>query len=101
VFASETDLVGQAFPLQATGRKHLELWEDAMSDLEWIRCTSLRDKGYFDETELHDTWCRIVMEFSHLKLTYPSDKLIALSGVAQVISNASGGPLMYLAGLWS
>jgi hypothetical protein len=91
---------GQAWPLQATGRKHMELWEDPISDLEWIRSVNLRDRGYIQADELHDIWFKLIGSYSPLKMTYSSDKLVALSGVAEVVYGAQDFCHGYLAGLW-
>lgn len=95
IFASETDMDSQAYPLQLTGRYHHALWDNPRSSLEWVRH---QDWGYLDTTELHDIWFEIVTQYSTLQMAKPEDKLVALSGVAQVIANA--GPHRYLGGLW-
>ncbi|KAF2176880.1 HET-domain-containing protein [Zopfia rhizophila CBS 207.26] len=45
------------------------------------------------------TWAAIVRDFSDRNLTQPSDKLVALSGVASMMSQHFGSA-RYLAGLW-
>jgi len=88
----------QPWPLQPTGRKHRELWEDPLSDLEWLRCTKLRDRDFVQKDELHDTWCQIVAAYTPLKMTKPGDKLVALGGVARVVQDVVVRG--YVAGLW-
>ena len=44
-------------------------------------------------------WANIVREYSWRNLTFPSDKLPALSGLARYLSNTRPGDV-YLAGLW-
>ena len=46
-------------------------------------------------------WCRIIQEYSFCRLTVPTDKLIALSGIAKVVSSmAYRGSHGYYAGIW-
>jgi hypothetical protein len=49
-------------------------------------------------SELFECWARIVWRYSSLELTYPGDKLAAISGVAIVLQEITG--VKYLAGLW-
>lgn len=51
-----------------------------------------------DINELHDVWFDVVKLYSPLNMTKVSDKLVALSGVAQIIASRSAH--RYLAGLW-
>ncbi|RYP80892.1 hypothetical protein DL770_006050 [Monosporascus sp. CRB-9-2] len=53
----------------------------------------------FDVNNLLMDYYDMVVEFSYRKFTYDSDKLPALSGLAQRIHKVLGGE--YLAGLWS
>ncbi|RYP40070.1 hypothetical protein DL766_000094 [Monosporascus sp. MC13-8B] len=53
----------------------------------------------FDVNRLLTDYYEMVMSFSYRKFTYDSDKLPALSGIAQRIHKVLGGE--YLAGLWS
>lgn len=50
------------------------------------------------DLNLTEAWYEIVMEFSNRLLTYPSDKLPALAGMAQEFSKVKLGH--YVAGLW-
>jgi hypothetical protein len=52
----------------------------------------------FDRLQIYNEWYRIVLEYSKRGLTYPKDKLPALSGVAQKLADYLGD--RYLAGLW-
>jgi hypothetical protein len=52
----------------------------------------------FDRLQVYSEWYRIVLEYSQRGLTYPKDKLPALSGVAQKLADYLGD--RYLAGLW-
>jgi hypothetical protein len=47
---------------------------------------------------VHKLWFEVVRYYSQGKLTKPSDKLVALSGVAERVQEAT--KLRYLAGLW-
>lgn len=46
----------------------------------------------------HDYWREIVIQFTSRSLTYQTDTLPALSGLARVFEAASGDT--YLAGIW-
>ncbi|KAK2472566.1 hypothetical protein H9L39_16446 [Fusarium oxysporum f. sp. albedinis] len=50
------------------------------------------------DTKLDLLWREMVIQYSHLRLTYSSDKLPALSGLAEAIRRKTGHE--YLAGLW-
>jgi hypothetical protein len=45
-----------------------------------------------------DNWYRIVMAYASTSLTKCTDKLVAISGVAQLVQSISGGE--YIAGMW-
>lgn len=63
------------------------VWESGLE-----RCVTLSDR---DE---HSNWYRTVELFSSFRLTVPSDRLIALNGLARISAKAFGGN--YAAGLW-
>ena len=46
----------------------------------------------------HDFWNRIVVEYSKCDLTYESDKLVALAGIARQVQLVTGDD--YVAGMW-
>lgn len=52
----------------------------------------------FDATDAFAVWHRVVNEYSRRRLTFASDKLPALAGIASKLSSISGS--RYLAGLW-
>ncbi|WQF82230.1 Putative heterokaryon incompatibility [Colletotrichum destructivum] len=49
-------------------------------------------------SDLFVTWTRVVRKYSALKLTFPQDRLAAISGVAIELQESTGA--QYLAGLW-
>lgn len=49
-------------------------------------------------TDVFNFWMQVVSEYSLLDLTWESDRLVALGGVARKIQQATG--FTYLAGLW-
>lgn len=59
-----------------------------------IRKTPVRNL----DTKLDLLWREMVIQYSHLRLTYSSDKLPALSGLAEAIRKKTRQ--QYLAGLW-
>ena len=68
--------------------------------LRYPRSYALVVKGAAaDRKALLAEYYDLVRDFNSRKLTVPSDKLSAFSGVAQRVHGASGGH--YLAGLWS
>lgn len=52
-----------------------------------------------------ELWARVVEMYSKMRLLYAKDKLIALSGIAELMSTQILGtktkPVMYVAGLWN
>jgi hypothetical protein len=61
----------------------------------------LAGKGFFDQHDpTGNAWMTIVTEYSHRKLTKQTDKLIAMSGLAQTIMNSVESDTTYLAGIW-
>ncbi|KAK3934081.1 heterokaryon incompatibility protein-domain-containing protein [Diplogelasinospora grovesii] len=57
-------------------------------------------KDSSDPRSMNDTWRRLVREYVELDLTYASDRLPALSGMAKHVQQTSGRTGRYLAGLW-
>ena len=55
-------------------------------------------RGHYSPSELSQHWQWVVMQYSRLQLTYPSDILPALSGCAKDIGQRTGDT--YLAGIW-
>ena len=53
-----------------------------------------RELGYYK------AWSFIVTEYTSWKLTNPSDKLVAISGLARCMHAGLGGKVNYAAGLW-
>lgn len=49
-------------------------------------------------TKYYDRWLQIVQSYSHLKLTYNTDRLPALSGIACLVASKTSD--QYVAGLW-
>ncbi|KAG7152023.1 hypothetical protein HYQ46_012149 [Verticillium longisporum] len=50
-------------------------------------------------SDLFNSWTLIIRKYSALKLTFPQDRLAAISGVAIELQRATG--VRYLAGLWN
>jgi hypothetical protein len=51
------------------------------------------------EFNLRKTWRSILERYTGCKLTYASDKLVAISGIARLLAKASGSE--YVAGMWN
>lgn len=43
-------------------------------------------------------WTRVINEYARCQLTYPTDKMFAIAGIAQVFAEASGD--VFVAGMW-
>jgi hypothetical protein len=50
------------------------------------------------KNQMHELWRRILFTYTRCSLTYPSDRLVALSGVVKLMENALQDE--YCAGLW-
>ncbi|KAI0552835.1 heterokaryon incompatibility protein-domain-containing protein [Xylaria curta] len=50
------------------------------------------------DSDIHYQWNELVKKYSRCALTYPSDKLFAIAGIAQLFRDATGDE--YVAGLW-
>ena len=48
----------------------------------------------------HTRWWQILQAYSHLELTQPGDKLVAIHGLVRAIEASSGGKLTSVAGHW-
>jgi hypothetical protein len=61
----------------------------------WFGNVSLaRELGYYM------AWSTIVRQYTSCNLTNPSDKLVAISGLARRMHAGIGGTVNYIAGLW-
>ncbi|KIW70258.1 hypothetical protein, variant 2 [Phialophora macrospora] len=49
-------------------------------------------------TRIYETWSKVVETYMECKLSFPEDKLVAISGIAQKVAIATGE--RYVAGLW-
>jgi hypothetical protein len=69
-----------------------------LNNIDSLSCARSLDLKSFQDRQVLDYWYDIVEEFSRLRLSRESDRLIALTGVATVFQDRikSG----YLAGLW-
>ncbi|KAH8881797.1 HET-domain-containing protein, partial [Thozetella sp. PMI_491] len=81
------------------------MWECAGASA--CECTSLEflvtSAGSLSLSQVHDIarhWHDIVEEYVNLELTFHSDRLVALSGIAQEVLRLRPGGEVYLAGLW-
>ncbi|KAF2492957.1 HET-domain-containing protein [Lophium mytilinum] len=55
--------------------------------------------GLREQIEFNQRWYSLVFAYSEGALTYPTDKLVAISGIAELVQDRAQTP--YLAGLWS
>lgn len=51
-----------------------------------------------DRTRMYDSWLQLVQSYSRLELTYTTDRLPALSGIAHLVATKANDT--YVAGLW-
>lgn len=85
-----------SFDLRASD--HQKLLLDPRRDNRAGRKDSQDDESLREVMDISDVWYRAISGFSSRKLTFPEDKLPAISGVATVFSKLSGDE--YVAGLW-
>lgn len=82
-------------------------------DLKYIRGSLAYDTEHFPNTPAMERqfvqskvwtrteqqcWCDLVMHYTHRRMTKPSDRLVALAGIAQALNRKISNE--YLAGLW-
>lgn len=60
-----------------------------------------RDFGKSEALTTVRHWCDVVGRYSNTALSEPRDKLIALSGLAEVIGHRIGHDVVYVAGMWA
>ena len=113
--AAERNQDGKASQKHTSGPiyKHKEdrIFGSSVTTLNWVtELTSARDVRLlafirFEEPDVYrskvqfgKSWYDIIAKYSECLLTKPSDKLIALSAIADRVRQNSG--FMYLAGLW-
>ncbi|KAK5725340.1 hypothetical protein LTR15_003525 [Elasticomyces elasticus] len=63
-----------------------------------ISPTNLEPPRYKYMTPVQHAWCNIIKGYTESDLSYTSDKLVAVAGIAQMISRLT--QCQYLAGLW-
>ncbi|KAI0010047.1 heterokaryon incompatibility protein-domain-containing protein [Xylariaceae sp. FL0662B] len=68
-----------------------------MNDILWDEWESIIDP-FHPSDDIFTHWSNLVEYYSEKELTYPTDKLAAISGLAREIQKIRGGE--YLAGLW-
>jgi hypothetical protein len=86
---STSEMCRQPFPRVMSGSSRKEEWD-------FLRM----DPSANPPIGCHQAWMACVAEFSQCALTFPSDKLVALSGIARVMYEHLGGRDTYFAGLW-
>jgi hypothetical protein len=73
-------------------RAEIRRWDLAISP------TNLKPPRYKYISLIQQKWCDIVKAYTECNLSYTSDKLVAIAGMAQMISRVT--QCQYLAGLW-
>jgi Heterokaryon incompatibility protein (HET) len=92
-------VAAEVHPIFSRGMKPLEkspLKTEDFGDL--IQMTPKWSFGNIPQSLLGDTWHSIVVSYMQCQLTKPEDKLVALSGIAQIFKKTVRTD--YLAGLW-
>ncbi|KAI2468150.1 heterokaryon incompatibility protein-domain-containing protein [Annulohypoxylon bovei var. microspora] len=75
--------------------------EEQSKDLRTFSRPSMAKLSTDDLKSATTTWSRMVEEYSARKLTYETDKLLAISGLARAVHELADGNLgPYVAGLW-
>ncbi|KAF2026567.1 HET-domain-containing protein, partial [Setomelanomma holmii] len=82
---------------------HKSIRTGIMDNEEFFNCprtATEEEQGYsfWDRTK-HQYWCDLVMDYTHRGMTKSKDRLVALAGVAQALSQHTKNE--YRAGLWS
>jgi len=83
----------------SSGVEKLQAWilNPVFMYLEWHE--SARRQGFRDRRRNHfDSWYEVIMDYSRRSLTYPSDTLPAIAGLANVMHQVYD--INYAAGLW-
>ncbi|KAK4888739.1 hypothetical protein LTR27_012386 [Elasticomyces elasticus] len=92
------DLVG----LEAGPLDELHLSSRTRVELQWwdlaISPANLGPPRYKYMSLIQQKWCDIVKAYTECSLSYTSDKLVAIAGMAQMVSDIT--QCQYLAGLW-
>jgi hypothetical protein len=57
-------------------------------------------KGRSSSDQVYDLWYRILRLYTSMELTVDDDRLIAISGIVEVVKEALSSDEKYLAGLW-
>lgn len=73
-------------------------WDESFSrTLDWRKLIETSSFDQFRSSQEHPTtgqiqriWSQLVAYYTHCQLTFPSDKLIAISGLAKIVSEISG-----------
>jgi hypothetical protein len=87
----------EAFPLRTEVPTRPEYVDAAIRNIK----VDLQTENGSQERCLHRCWCSVVRCYSQTELTKPSDRLIALKGIANgMASRFQHSPTDYLAGLW-
>ncbi|KAF4632764.1 hypothetical protein G7Y89_g5364 [Cudoniella acicularis] len=100
-------LQGRASQYSRNGHDKAPIFGPSVKRLEWQRYRFIeQQRAYFeslrrgehDPLERHKLWFGLVEAYSECQLTQETDKLVALSGIAQRVQEWTGWA--YLAGLW-
>ncbi|KAK3623540.1 hypothetical protein LTR56_011799 [Elasticomyces elasticus] len=73
-------------------KAEIQQWDSVISP------TNLKPPRYKYMSSVQAAWCDIVKGYSECDLSFTSDKLVAVAGIAQMISRVT--QCRYLAGLW-
>ncbi|KAK5674383.1 hypothetical protein LTS10_012967 [Elasticomyces elasticus] len=88
--------------LKAGLLEQLRLLEETKANIrQWdlaILPTNLTPTSHKYMSGIQESWCDIVQSYTECDLSYTSDKLVTIAGIAQMISRVT--ECRYLAGLW-
>ena len=90
------DIFIESIPMSRLPSREIKLKEEFAKLRQYYLPATAREK---ERNHFLRVWHEIVKTYSELELTFPSDKLTALSGVTDEISRCTG--LTYYYGLWS
>ena len=77
---------------------HRAIRKGVMDDTEFFDLPEYEDRDFAARAQ-HQYWCYAVIDYTHRGMTKPSDRLVAIDGIAGALRRKT--KQVYLAGLWS
>lgn len=77
---------------------HKTIRSGIMDDTDFFSWAQHFDSPSLAARAKHQEWCYAIMDYTHRGMTKPSDRLVAIAGIAQAVQANTANA--YLAGLW-